>query len=90
VEGLFAKQLARVSITPTDSIYIMIWIYALIGFVLAILGGIAMMTAVVYGTDPHAGRTWGIVALFILPCLGYWFGIIASFLWALGEAFKGG
>ena len=68
----------------------MFWVYVLIGFVLAFLGGVGTMFTVVFGTDPHAQNGWRLAAVFLLPVLGYWVGIVMSFLYALGEAFKGG
>ncbi|MCK9458367.1 MAG: hypothetical protein M0R80_01840 [Proteobacteria bacterium] len=67
----------------------MFWVYVLIGFFLALVGGVGMLFALIMGAKPDPS-IWKMIAVFLLPALGYWMGLIGAFLYGLGEAFKGG
>ena len=65
------------------------WVYILIASVLAFIGGIAMcFTEIWSGTNDY--NPWKVLALFLIPVVCYWLGIIGAFMYGLGQAFKGG
>ena len=69
----------------------MYWLYLILACIVAFVGGIGMLFGMVYsGTTIWNYKTLTIITLFLMPALFYWLGIISAFLYALGEAFKGG